>query len=52
VLRGRRLDKAKIERWRKRECIAGSNSQTGLACHSGKSPIQCSAKPQIADRKF
>lgn len=33
-LRGRRLDRAKIERWKKRE---GLDTQAGFACSSGKS---------------
>jgi hypothetical protein len=52
MLRGRRLDKAKIERWRKRDGIAGSNPQAGLAYRSGITPIQCDVKAQTADRMF
>ena len=37
MLRGRRLDKAKLERWRKREGIVGGGFQNGLADTSSKS---------------
>jgi hypothetical protein len=36
-LRGRRLDKAKLERWRKREGIVGNGPQNELPDTSGKS---------------
>jgi hypothetical protein len=36
-LRGRRLDKAKLERWRKREEIVGNGTQNELPDTSGKS---------------
>jgi hypothetical protein len=37
TLRGRRLDKAKIARWRKREEDISGESRTGIANSSGKS---------------
>ena len=36
MLRGRRLDKAKLERWRKREGLVGGASQNALADTLGK----------------
>jgi hypothetical protein len=39
MLRGRRLDKAKLERWRKREGIVGSGFQNGPADSSSKSAL-------------
>jgi hypothetical protein len=52
MLRGRKLDKAKIERWRKRDGMAGNDPQTGLVYPISKTPIQYDVKAQIADKKF
>ncbi len=38
TLRGRRLDKAKIARWKKREEMISGESRTGIANRSGRSP--------------
>jgi len=51
LFRGRRLDKAKIERWRKREGLAGCNSRTEHPDRSGESPIFCDGKACIADMR-
>ena len=36
LLKGRKLDKAKIERWKKRDGIVGGGSQNEAARSSGK----------------
>ena len=52
IHRGRRLDKSKIERWRKREGLAVGSSQTRLLYRSGKLLTYCDMKVQIADKKY
>jgi hypothetical protein len=39
TLRGRRLDKSKIARWKKREDMISGETRTGIANSSGKSTI-------------
>ena len=36
ILRGRKLDKAKLERWRKREGLSSEGTEAGSAHHPGK----------------
>jgi hypothetical protein len=36
ILRGRKLDKAKIERWKKREGFTSEGTEAGSARHPGK----------------
>jgi hypothetical protein len=49
MLRGRRLDKAKIERWKKREGLSSGGPQTRLAPSSGKL-LRSHDEVQITDR--
>lgn len=52
TIRGRRLDKAKIERWRKREGIGYGGSKTGLAPAPSRLPFHGLDDVQIADKKY
>jgi hypothetical protein len=51
MLRGRKLDKAKIERWKKREGLSGGGSQIGLTHSSGSPVLQGHNAVQVANRK-
>jgi hypothetical protein len=54
MIRGRKLDKAKIERWRKREGIGCGDSKTGVtgfALAPGRLPFLGVDHLQIADKK-